>query len=257
MEADLYWDDLQRDIGEAGGPAGSGTRLHGDPEDGKVDYTKGSLFLRTIERTVGRERWDAYLRSYFDRHAFQPQTTAGFLADLRANLIRGDAALEAKLQLDRWAYATGVPDNAVRTHSDALARVDAQAKAFAAGGPASAIDPKRWSTQEWLRFLHGVPRQQTPARLAELDRAFGLSASTNAYVRSAWLELAVANRYDPALPSLEAFLTSVGRTLLVRPLYAGLKAQGSWGLPIARRIYAKARPSYHPITAGAIDKILG
>lgn len=29
-----------------------------------------------IETTVGRARWDAYLKSYFDRHAFQPQTTA-------------------------------------------------------------------------------------------------------------------------------------------------------------------------------------
>ncbi len=257
VEADLYWDDLQRDVREAGGADAPGTRLHGTPEGGTVDYTKGSTFLRTIEQTVGRGRWDAYLRSYFDRHAFQPQTTAGFLRDLRANLIRGEKALEAKLELDRWAYATGVPDNAVHVRSEALAKVDGQVKAFAAGGAAAAIDPSRWSTQEWLRFLNGLPRAETPARLAELDRAFGLSASTNAYVRSAWLELAIANRYDPAVASLEEFLGSVGRTLLVRPLYAGLKAQGTWGMPIARRIYAKARATYHPITVAAIDKVLG
>ena len=79
--ADLSWDDLQRDLKAA--PDAKATRLHGDPEGvyGELDYTKGSTFLRTIEYTVGRARWDAYLRSYFDRHAFQPQTTAGFLAD--------------------------------------------------------------------------------------------------------------------------------------------------------------------------------
>jgi aminopeptidase N len=258
IESDLDWDGLQRDIKAAGGPTAPTTRLHGDPEAtaGQLDYFKGSTFLRTIENMVGRARWDAYLRGYFDRHAFQPQTSAGFLRDLRANLIRGDKALEAKLQLDRWVYEPGLPDNAFHAKSDALARVDARVAAFEAGGPASAVAPQGWSTQEWLRFLNRLPRELPAARLAELDRTFGLSQQGNGYIRSAWLELAIANRYDPALPSLEAFLTSVGRTLLVRPLYAGLKAQGDWGMPIARRIYARARPTYHPITAAAIDKVL-
>ena len=56
---------------------------------GGIVYDKGAAFLRTLERIVGRERWDAYLRSYFDRHAFQPMTSERFLADLRANLVRG------------------------------------------------------------------------------------------------------------------------------------------------------------------------
>jgi aminopeptidase N len=258
IESDLDWDGLERDIKGAGGPTAPTTRLHGDPEAtfGQLDYFKGSTFLRTIENTVGRARWDAYLRGYFDRHAFQPQTSAGFLRDLRANLIRGDKALEAKLQLDRWVYQPGLPDNAFHAKSAALARVDTQVSAFAAGGPASAVTTQGWSTQEWLRFLNRLPRKLPAARLAELDRTFGLSGQGNGYIRSAWLELAIANRYEPALPSLEVFLNSVGRTLLVRPLYAGLKAQGDWGMPIAQRIYAKARSTYHPITAAAIDKVL-
>lgn len=111
MYADLDWDGLQRDIRDAGGGDAATTRLHGDPGAtfGQLDYFKGSTFLRTIEAAVGRAKWDAYLRAYFDRHAFQPQTTTGFLADLRANLIRGDKALEAKLELDRWAYRPGCP----------------------------------------------------------------------------------------------------------------------------------------------------
>jgi leukotriene-A4 hydrolase len=253
--ADLSWDDLQRDLKEA---KPDGTRLHGDPEGeyGEMAYNKGSTFLRTIEQAVGRPRFDAYLRSYFDRHAFQPQTSAGFLADLRANLIRGDKALEERLQLDRWVYQPGLPDNAVHVTSHTLAAVDADLARFNAGAPAASIDPKGWSTQEWLRFLNGLPRQQTPARLAELDRDYGLSASPNAYIRFAWLKLAIANRYDPAVPALERHLTSVGRMLLVVPLYKELKAQGDWGMAIARRIYAKAKPGYHPVAASAIDKAL-
>ena len=63
----------------------------------------------------------------------------------------------------------------------------------------------------------------------------GLSASQNAYVRSAWAELAIANRYEPALPSIRAFVNSVGRGLLIRPIYEGLMKQGDWGRPIAKR----------------------
>jgi leukotriene-A4 hydrolase len=255
---DSDWDGLQRDIGLAGGSEAPTTRLHGDPGAtfGQLDYFKGSVFLRTIEHIVGRDRFDAYLRSYFDRHAFQPQTSAGFLADIRKHLIKGDAELEAKLQLDAWVYGAGLPLNAVHVKSATLASIDGKRDAFVAGGPASAVQPSGWSTQEWQRFLIGLPRQMSAERLKELDETLGLSASTNAYVRTAWLELAIANRYEPALPSLEQFVTTVGRGLFIRPIFTALMQQGDWGKPIATRLFAKARPGYHPSTAGGVDKIV-
>lgn len=258
-DADLEWDGLQRDIADAGGMDAPTTRLHGDPGAtfGQLDYFKGSTFLRTIERTVGRARWDVYLRGYFDRHAFQPQTTAGFLADLRANLVKGDAGLDANLQLDKWAYAAGLPNNAVHVQSATLKAVDAALAAVNAGGPVSAVHPQGWATQQWLRFLNGLNRQQTPARLKELDETLGLSASNNAYVRSAWGELAIANRYDPALPSIEKLVGSVGRGLLIYPIYKDLMAQGDWGKPIARRFYEASKASYHPTVAAGVTKIVG
>jgi len=254
--ADILWDDLQRDLKHS--PSPDATRLHGDPEGtyGELDYSKGSTFLRTIERTVGRSRWDAYLTSYFNRHAFQPQTTAGFLADLRANLIKGDKDLEDKLQPDQWAYQPGLPDNAVHVQSATLAKVDETLARVNAGVPIASIDTKRWSTQEWLRFLNGLPRKQPPERLAELDKALGLSTSINAYVRSAWLVLAAENRYDPAIPSMQDYLPRIGRGLLIFPVYRALKAEGDWGLPIARRIYATARANYHPTVVATLDKTL-
>ncbi|MBP6877467.1 MAG: M1 family metallopeptidase [Phenylobacterium sp.] len=255
MEADLDWDGMQADIAEAGGPTAEATKLYGDV-GGQLAYFKGATFLRTIEKTVRRERWDAYLTSYFDRHAFQPQTTAGFLSDLRANLIKGDKALETKLQLDRWAHAAGLPDNAVHVKSEALARVDAQVAAFNQGAPASQLTASAWTTQEWLRFLNSLPRKLSKAQLDDLDGTFKLSNSSNSYLRSAWLELAIANRYEPALPALEEFLTTVGRGLFLRPLYAGLMKQGDWGRPIAVRIFEKAKPTYHPTVALSLERLV-
>ncbi|WP_363112934.1 M1 family metallopeptidase [Sphingomonas sp. SCN 67-18] len=260
MLADLGWSDMQGAIKDAGGLNAPDTRLHldlagRDPDAGMTDiaYEKGAVFLRTIEQAVGREAWDAYLRGYFDRHAFQPQTTAGFLADLRQNLLKGDKALEAKIGVEQWVYQPGIPANAVHITSPRFAAVDAQAAAFAGGGAASAIPAGGWTTQEKVRFLNSLPRKLASAQLADLDRTMGLSATGNSEVRFAWLMLAVANHHDAALPSLEQFLTTQGRRKFIAPLFKALMTEGAWGQPIARRIYARARPLYHSVTVGTVD----
>ncbi|MDO8297837.1 MAG: M1 family metallopeptidase [Caulobacter sp.] len=249
VEADLSWDELQRDV--AAEPAAAVT-LFGSGTT--VEYVKGEAFLRTLEHAFGRDRWDAYLRGYFDRHAFRPQTTAGFLADLREHLVKGDAGLEARLQLDEWVYRPTIPSGAWHEASPALLAIDAQVAAFVGGAPAASIPGKTWTTQEWQRFLNNLPRQLPAARLADLDGAFGLSASTNAYVRAGWLQLVVANRYAPALPSLEAFLASNGRGLFLNPLYNGLIKDKAWGVPLARRYFEAAKSGYHPALAASIER---
>jgi hypothetical protein len=257
-EEALAWDEMQAGLAEAG-PNAPGTALHAPEEGGGgsgITYDKGATFLRTIERTVGRQAFDAYLRGYFDRHAFQPMTSARFLADLRAHLIRGDQELDRRLQLDQWVFGTGLPDNAARPEPAAFADVDAATRAFADGGPASAVPYQGWNWAERVRFLQNLPREMDAARLAALDGAFQLSESTNSETLFAWLKLALANRYDPAVPAAERFLASQGRAKFVVPLFRTLVAQGDWGRPIAERIYARTRESYHSVTAGAVDRTL-
>lgn len=255
--------DLADDIQEVGGPSSPDTKLHidlagRDPDDGmtRVAYSKGAAFLRLLETTVGRERWDAYLTSYFDRHAFQPMTTAGFVADLRANLIGKDNALEKTIRIDEWVYGTGVPDNATQPQSDAFAKVEQQVKDFTSGTPAARVQTAGWTTQEWQHFLQQLPETLTPAQLADLDGALKLSQQGNSEILFAWLRVAVRNRYQPAVPALEHFLTSQGRRKFLKPLYQDLMAQGEWGQALAKKIYAQARPTYHPVSVGTIDQIV-
>ncbi len=259
QEAALSWAEMESAFEELGREA-LGTRLHGsdNPDDGAsgIVYDKGALFLRTIEQIVGRERWDAYLRSYFDRHAFQPMTSARFLADLRANLVRGDQALEERLQLDRWVYQPGLPANAARPDPQAFAAVDEAVRNYNASGNTAGIPYANWTTAERLRFINSLPRSLPRARLDQLDRAFGLTGSGNSEVLFAWLQLALGNRYDPAVPAAEQFLLRMGRRKFVAPLFETLMGQGEWGRPIAQRIYARARPAYHSVTTGTVDEAM-
>ena len=260
QEASLSWDEMQAGLRELG-PTSLHTALH-DPSDDMdggssgIVYDKGAIFLRTVEHIVGRARFDAWLRSYFDRHAFEPMTSARFLADMRANLVRGDRALDRRLQLDAWVFQPGLPDNAARPDPAAFAAVDAAVQAFNAGGPAGAVPYAGWNWAERVRFIRALPREQSQARLTELDRTFRLSDSGNDEVLYVWLRLAIANRYQPAIPATERFLLTMGRRKFAQPLYQALMRQGDWGRPIAERIYARARPSYHSVTTGPIDRIM-
>lgn len=228
-----------------------------DPDAGMSDvaYEKGALFLRMLEKTFGREKWDEFLKSYFDQHAFKSMTTAGFLTYLREKLTGNDAALESRLQIDAWVYGPGLPDNCPLTNPAAFEQVKAQAAAWLAGTPATALQTGNWGTPHWLEFISHLPRPMAQEQMAELDAAFGFTASGNSEILCAWLVPAIANGYEPAYPALESFLKTIGRRKFLRPLYQEL-AKTPQGLQRAREIYAIARANYHPIAVKSIDEIL-
>ena len=258
----LGLDAMNKAIAEVGGIDAPDTRLHIDlkgrhPDDGLTDiaYEKGAAFLRTIETIVGRDRFDEWLKGWFERHQFQPVTTSIFLADIRQNLVKGDQELEEKLMLDQWVNEPGIPSNIAKADPQAFASVDAAVVAFKGGTLPDAATWKSWTTDERLRFLTRIDKKQPVERLAALDQAFNLSRAGNNELRFAFLTLAVANRFDPAVPALEEFLTMQGRRKFVRPLITSLAEDGEWGRPIAVRVYARARAGYHPVTIRDLDKL--
>jgi hypothetical protein len=199
-----------------------------------VPYEKGALMLRTIERAVGRERFDAFLKSYFGHFAFRSITTAEFLEFIRRELPN-------PVPLDEWIHQPGIPPGADEPHSDAFTRLET-------GWPA---DTTKWTTHEWLHFL----RVQKQPDLARLDREFHLTQSGNAEILCQWLQMAVAGWYEPALPKAGEFLCAVGRRKFLKPLYIALMKTPE-GQAMARRIYANARAGYHPIAQATIDGIV-
>jgi leukotriene-A4 hydrolase len=230
-----------------------------DPDDGFTDvpYEKGALFLRQLEAVFGRDRFDKFLRGYFDHFAFQSITTDDFVRYLKANLLEGDPQLAAQVPVAEWIEKPGIPAGARLPQSDALGLVEAEAQRWLKGEkPALAIAAKAWSTQEWLHFLRALPSPLALEKMAELDRAFHLTASRNSEITHQWLLLSIASGYEPAYPRLEEFLTSMGRRKFLKPLYEEL-VKTPKGRERALAIYRKARPTYHPIAVATIDKIVG
>lgn len=225
-----------------------------DPDEAatKLPYEKGYFLLRLLEETVGRAKWDAFLRDYFDRHAFQSMTTAAWLGELR----RAFPGIEEKVEIETWVNGPGIPPNAPRPKSDAFANVEKQVRAFGSGTAASELATKQWSTHEWIHFLRHLPKGLTRAQMAELDAAFHFTESGNAEILHEWLLNAIDNHYEPAFDALETFLLRQGRRKFLKPLYQKL-AETPEGVERAKRIYARARPTYHSVSYRTIDAILG
>ncbi len=259
MAEALAWSDIQTAIADV--PT-DGQRLHwvgevdANENSSAITYDKGALFLRTVEGIVGRDRLDTYLRSYFDRYAFQPMTTQLFLSDFRENVVRGDTALEARLMLDQWAYEPGIPSNAVAPVASGFDDIPGYIEAFVAGGPPAAAPWEHWNTMQRQRYLQSMPRQLSAARLRDLESAFALDTIGNMEVRFDWLMIAVRNGYQPSTSAIGRFLGEQGRGKFIRPIYRALMDQGAWGQNLARTLYRNLRGRYHPIVQAGVDRIV-
>ncbi len=258
MESSLEVDKLIEEIAELPEPD---QILHvdlagRDPDDGftLVPYVKGMLFLLQLEKAVGREAFDDFLRGYFDHFAFQSITTADFIAYLEEHLLAAHPGAGA--QVREWIEQPGLPKGYARPQSNELVTVTNQAEQWLAGHlPLGKVQTSEWTTQHWLAWLRALPEALERPKLDELDRAFNFTGSGNSEIHHEWLRIAVRSNYEPADAALEKFLTRVGRRKFLKPLYADL-AKTPEGRRRAVEIYAKAKPTYHPIATATIDEIL-
>ncbi|HMI75485.1 MAG TPA: M1 family metallopeptidase [Steroidobacteraceae bacterium] len=228
-----------------------------DPDDvfSEIPYEKGRLFLNYLDAKFGRERFDAFLRGYFEHFAFKSITTEQFLAYLQENLLDRFPGIVNRSQVNAWVSSPGLPADAVLPVTTMFEPVDEARAAWLAGKLAPKKLGMDWIAQQWLYFLNNMPATLPASQLADLDKAFGFSKSPNAEIAHSWFKLVIANDYQPGFPRLEEYLKTVGRRKLIAPLYEALMKTPS-GAVVAKRVYAKARPGYHPETVKAIEAIV-
>ncbi len=228
-----------------------------DPDEGLSDipYEKGALFLWLIERNVGREKFDAFLKQYFEEYAFKTITTEQFLNYMEQHLIKGDGHLRKLLDINAWVYGPGIPANAPRADKARFGTVNMQRRLFVEGNAdPGTLNTKNWSTHEWLHFLRKMPCPMPYEKMEALDKAFNFTGTGNSEIAAQWYLMCIAADYKPGFPAIEKFLSEVGRRKFLEPLYREMMQTGkqSW----ADSLYREYRNNYHPMAQSSIDKIV-
>ncbi|WP_414707259.1 M1 family metallopeptidase [Rudaea sp.] len=229
-----------------------------DADDSLSDtpYTKGSWFLQTLEAKFGRDTFDRFLRSYFDHFAFQSITTDQFVAYLKANLLDKYPGKFNMDEVNVWLHQPGIPAAARLPSSARFAEQDKLREQFVAGKlDAAGLGAKTWRTQEWQYFLDQLPAKLSAAQMQDLDDTWHLTGTHNAVIAFRWYRLAIGSDYRAAFAAMREHMLRVGRMILVVPLYEAL-VKTPQGKALAEKIYAEAKPGYHPITRGAVEKAL-
>lgn len=228
-----------------------------DPELvlGEVPYQKGRLFLNTLEAKFGRDKFDLFVRGYVEHFAFKSLTTEDFLGYLAENLLDRFPGIVTREQVNEWVHGAGIPADAVLPVASGFQTVDEARTAWLEGRLAAKKFGLDWVSEQWRYFLDTMPGALRPQQLAELDKAFGFAHSEDAEIGHSWFALVIKNNYQPGFAGLEEYLQTIGRRTLIEPLYADLMKTLA-GTTLAKRVYAKARPGYHPDTVKAIDAIV-
>ncbi|MCO7227182.1 M1 family metallopeptidase [Pleionea sp. CnH1-48] len=229
-----------------------------DPDEAfsGVPYVKGQLFLIYLEEKFGRERFDPFVKKYFDDHAFKSLTTEMFIEYLQEHLLKPYPNVVSMDKINEWIFEPGLPADAPNPTSDAFEKVEEEQKAWLAGKKKlKNLSAKKWSVHEWLYFINTLPRDISRDRMAMLDNAFKLTNSSNAEIAFAWFRLAIGNNYPAITKSLENHLVSIGRRKLIVPLYKQLAEHSKEKRVWALEVYKKARPGYHPLAQGTIDAL--
>ena len=169
-------------------------------------------------------RFDAFLRGYFDAHAFRSITTDEFVAYLKQRPA-GQRSRQGRQPRSRplAEQARAAARRARARTAPAWRWWTASGSASWPGTPARQLDTRGWVTQQWQHFIQGLPADVSTARLAELDARLRLHRQRQQRdpVPTGWCWPSSAG-YRPADARLEEFLLNVGRRKFLKPLYTEL-----------------------------------
>ena len=226
-----------------------------NPDDGLTDvaYEKGRFFLQKLESVVGRERFDLFLKNYFEENKFKPMNTERFIANLNEHLLTPEE--EQAVNINAWVYGPGLPDNALIPYSEELDRVESSIAQYNNNQiKAEEIDISGYTTHHWLYFLRGLKNLDS-IKMHELDQNFNFTQTGNSEIACDWFKHCIDHQYEEAFPALNDFLIRVGRRKFLTPLYTRL-AKSPQNKAWAKEVYQTARNGYHSVSYNTIDEVL-
>jgi aminopeptidase N len=245
-----------------------------NPDDGMTDiaYTKGAFFLKTLEQTAGRDKFDLFLKSYFKHYAFKTINTETFINYLNSTLLEPN---DLEFNSDEWIYEKGLPDNCLKIVSTRFEQINLLADRFSAGEDIFKKEIKwikikgrkrkkkqinqltrdKYIAQEWQLFIRRLPKKIDPELMRNLDKNLNFKNWGNAEIMNEWYILGINSGYEDIRPNMEKFLMKVGRRKYIAPIYQELTKTPE-NLIWARAVFEKAKNNYHYISRTTVQEIL-
>jgi len=279
IEFDELRDELKR-IRKSPHPDDSKLHLNlegRNPDDGMTDiaYVKGAFFLKTLEAHVGREKFDVFLKSYFETFQFKTVDTKQFIRFLDEHLLAKEKGV---FDYDAWIYNEGLPTNCLQLHSTRLDEMQKLADNFTHGKVSFApkvtytykkvgkrrkkikrveqIKYQDHIVQEWQTFIRRLPRNLPLAKMKEIDRYLRFSFSGNSELLTEWFILSANNCYAQTNKhQIALFLTKVGRRKYLMPIYEALLLNRSTR-NFAIQTFQGAKENYHAVSRKSIEALL-
>ena len=224
-----------------------------DPDEvfSVIPYEKGSSFILQLERTVGREVFDAFIRKYIATFSFQSLTTEDFISFLEQELPE---AVE-RVDIDNWLYAPGFPESAPALSSSLYDEVKARIDAYGSGTYPDGHQVAGWIPDQIRLFLLMLPERIPVEDCRYIERIFNLMDSRNYFMMNRFYQIAVQSGYQDVLTGIERMVGTDGRMVTLAMIFRTMLKE-EWTREKARPMFERHREKHHPTTVAIIERIL-
>jgi hypothetical protein len=237
-----------------------------------IAYVKGAFFLKTLEKKVGRKKFDVFIQSYFEKHAFKTINSDEFIRYLDKNLLSNE---EVKFNHLDWIYKEGLPKNCIQIQSNRLDNMKILANDFSQGKAIfktkiryekirvkgknrrkkiiEHLKREDHIVQEWQTFIRALPKSISKEKLKIIDVHLRFKNCGNSEIMTEWFTLALENNYTEINSDIERFLKKVGRRKYLVPIY---KAMNKVNPKLAKQIFENSKNQYHAVSRNSIEELL-
>ncbi len=224
-----------------------------DPDEvfSVIPYEKGASFILQLEKSVGREVFDAFIKKYIATFSFQSLTTEGFISFLERELPEAIKNVD----IDEWLYAPGYPESAPALSSSLFDEVKARIDAYESGTLPDSHQIADWVPDQIRLFLLMLPERIPVEDCRQLESIFNLKDSHNYFMINRFYQIAVQSGYQDVLPGIERMVGSDGRMVTLAMIFRTMVNE-EWTRDEARPMFERHRDKHHPTTVAVIEGIL-
>jgi aminopeptidase N len=224
-----------------------------DPDEvfSVIPYEKGASFILQLEKSVGREVFDAFIKKYIATFSFQSLTTEGFISFLEQELPEAIKNVD----IDEWLYEPGYPESAPALSSSLFDDVKARIDAYESGSLPESHHIADWIPDQIRIFLLMLPERIPVEDCRQLERVFNLKDTHNYFMMNRFYQIAVQSGYEDVLPGIERMVGSDGRMVALAMIFRTMGKE-EWTQDEARPMFERHRDKHHPTTVMVIERIL-